>query len=166
MVLTNIVLPLASSLHLQNTRFHYFRLKNAFFQFDLFHWYAKVIIKLWLWARISLNNTNFVLLVVFLRHCYCVTPFCRDEKKMHSFVKKRVHLSEKTTCCFYENDGLFLVKRRVVLWQTTCRFFSAVWALGFSSLSRGSSSSSSSSPIALARATSWRAKKGLWPSTL
>ena len=33
---------------------------------------------------------------------------------MHSFVKKRVHLSEKTTCCFYENDGLFLVKRRVV----------------------------------------------------
>lgn len=33
---------------------------------------------------------------------------------MHSFVKKRVHFSEKTTCCFYENDGLFLVKRRVV----------------------------------------------------
>ena len=48
------------------------------------------------------------------RHCQCVTPFCRDEKKMHSFVKKRVHLSEKTTCRFYENDGLFLVKRRVV----------------------------------------------------
>ena len=31
MVLTNIVLPLASSLHLQNTRFHYFRLKMLFF---------------------------------------------------------------------------------------------------------------------------------------
>lgn len=30
MVLTNIVLPLASSLHLQNTRFHYFRLKMFF----------------------------------------------------------------------------------------------------------------------------------------
>lgn len=33
---------------------------------------------------------------------------------MHSFVKKRVHISEKSTCCFVENDGLFLVKRRVV----------------------------------------------------
>jgi hypothetical protein len=35
------------------------------------------------------------------------TNFVRAKKKMHSFVKKRVHLSEKTTCGFYENDVSF-----------------------------------------------------------
>ena len=50
---------------------------------------------------------------------------------MHSFVKKRVHICGKTTACFVENDGLFLVKRRVVLWQTTACFFVLFERWGF-----------------------------------
>ena len=65
------------------------------------------------------------------RPCQCMTAFCRDEKNMPSFAKKRVHICGKTTCCFVENDGLFLVKRRVVLWQTTCRFLVLFERWGF-----------------------------------
>ena len=40
--------------------------------------------------------------------------------------KKDALVREKTSAYLWKNDGLFLVKRRVVLWQMTCRFFSAV----------------------------------------
>ena len=36
--------------------------------------------------------------------------------------RKRRIISHKTTCCFVENDGSFLIKQRVVLLKTTYHF--------------------------------------------
>ena len=47
----------------------------------------------------------------------CKTHFCNT-----SIFFRRV-VSSKTTCCFFENDVLFLQKRRVVSSKTTCCFF-------------------------------------------
>ena len=58
----------------------------------------------------------------YLQHLHFFSTCCFLENDV-LFLQKRRVVSSKTTCCFFENDVLFLRKRRVVSSKTTCCFF-------------------------------------------
>ena len=58
----------------------------------------------------------------FLQHLHFFSTCCFLENDV-LFLRKRRVVSSKTTCCFFKNDVLFLQKRRVVSSKMTCCFF-------------------------------------------